>query len=54
LVYEKNKDTNKGKMLKSFLQWALTDGQKYAKELGYAPLPADVSKKAIEKISKLN
>lgn len=54
LVYEKNKDSEKGKMLKSFLQWALTDGQKYANELGYAPLPADVSKKALEKISKIN
>jgi len=54
LVYEKNKDSDKGKLLKSFLQWALTDGQKYAKDLGYAPLPADVSKKALEKISKLN
>jgi phosphate transport system substrate-binding protein len=40
-------------MIKSFLQWALTDGQKYTKELGYAPLPAEVSKKALDKISKL-
>ncbi len=54
LVYEKHKDSEKGKMLKSFLQWALTDGQKFAKDLGYAPLPVDVSKKALEKVSKLN
>lgn len=54
LVYEKHKDSGKGKMLKSFLQWALTDGQKFAKELGYAPLPVDVSKKALDKISKIN
>jgi phosphate transport system substrate-binding protein len=54
LIFEKNKNETKGKILKSFLQWALTDGQKYAKDLGYAPLPADVSKKAIEKISKIN
>lgn len=54
LVYEKHKDSEKGKMLKSFLQWALTDGQKFAKDLGYAPLPADVSKKALDKISKIN
>ena len=54
LIFEKNKDESKGKMLKSFLQWALTDGQKYAKDLGYAPLPESVSKKAIEKISKIN
>lgn len=54
LVYEKHKDAGKNKMLKSFLQWALTDGQKFAKDLGYAPLPADVSKKALDKISKIN
>ena len=24
------------------MKWALTDGQKYATDLGYAPLPADV------------
>jgi phosphate transport system substrate-binding protein len=53
LILEKNKDEAKGKMIKSFLQWALTDGQKYTKELGYAPLPAEVSKKALDKISKL-
>ena len=23
-----------------FMKWALTDGQKYCAELGYAPLPA--------------
>ncbi len=25
-----------------FMKWALTDGQKYAAELGYAPLPQEV------------
>ena len=25
-----------------FMKWALTDGQKYSAELGYAPLPASV------------
>ena len=53
LILEKNKDEAKGKMIKSFLQWALTDGQKFTKELGYAPLPTEVSKKALDKISKL-
>ena len=27
-----------------FMKWALTDGQKFATELGYAPLPAEVVK----------
>ena len=26
------------------MKWALTDGQKFARELGYAPLPAGVVK----------
>jgi hypothetical protein len=26
------------------MKWALTDGQKFAGELGYAPLPAEVVK----------
>jgi phosphate transport system substrate-binding protein len=25
-----------------FVRWALTDGQKYARDLGYAPLPQNV------------
>jgi hypothetical protein len=25
-----------------FVKWALTDGQKYCADLGYAPLPANV------------
>lgn len=37
----------------NFIKWALGDGQKYAKDLGYSPLPADVSKKALEKLEKI-
>lgn len=54
LVYEKHKDAAKGKLLKAFLEWALTEGQKFAKDLGYAPLPNDVSKKGLEKVKALN
>lgn len=53
LVYEKNKDEAKGKLVKSFLEWALGDGQKFAKDLGYSPLPAELSKKAVEKLKIL-
>jgi hypothetical protein len=27
-----------------FMRWALTDGQKFAPALGYAPLPAEIVK----------
>jgi phosphate transport system substrate-binding protein len=42
LVYEKQKDAEKGKKLVQFLNWMTRDGQKYAPELGYAPLPGEL------------
>jgi len=54
LVYEKNKNPEKATILKEFLKWALSDGQKFAKDLGYSPLPESVSKKALEVIGKIN
>ena len=42
LVYGTMKDKQKGKALVDFLTWALSDGQKYAKDLLYAPLPKEV------------
>jgi phosphate transport system substrate-binding protein len=42
LLYEDPKDKGSGKAMVDFVRWALTDGQKYAAELGYAPLPASV------------
>ncbi|MDQ3019105.1 MAG: phosphate ABC transporter substrate-binding protein PstS [Bacteroidota bacterium] len=54
LIYEKQKDPNKGKTLKEFLVWSLNDGEKFAKDLGYAPLPPTVIKKALEKVSKIS
>src|SRR5690606_8369797 len=39
------------KELKKFLNWALTDGQKFAKELHYAPLPSDLAKKLLKVIN---
>ena len=49
LVYHKMKDERKGKALTTFLRWAMTDGQKYAKDLLYAPLPSSVVKMCIAK-----
>lgn len=44
LVYKKQKDAEKGKALVDLLNWAVTDGQKSAESLDYAPLPAEVVK----------
>ena len=39
LVYQKQKDSVKGKKLVDFLEWALTEGEREAAALDYAPLP---------------
>lgn len=44
LVYKKAKDAAKGEALNKLLQYAMTDGQKVAPELNYAPLPTSVVK----------
>ncbi len=44
LLYENPKDKAQAKIFVDFMKWALTDGQKFAAALGYAPLPEDVVK----------
>jgi phosphate transport system substrate-binding protein len=44
LLYKKQKDAAKGKAIVEFFKWATGDGQKFAKDLHYAPLPADLTK----------
>ena len=44
LLYESPKDKDRAKAMVDFMKWALGDGQKYAAELGYAPLPSNVVK----------
>jgi phosphate transport system substrate-binding protein len=42
LVYSKQTDPVKGKILVDFIRWMLGDGQKYCEQLAYAPLPRQV------------
>ena len=54
LLYQNPKDQASGKAMVDFVKWALTDGQKYCADLGYAPLPANVvmlEQAALEKIT---
>lgn len=53
LVYKNQPDAAKGKALADFLWWAIHDGEKFTKELNYAPLPAEVVKKAEAKINSM-
>jgi phosphate transport system substrate-binding protein len=43
LVYQHQTDAVKGKKLVDFLNWALTEGEKSAVTLDYAPLPAEMA-----------
>src|SRR5262249_40891895 len=44
LFYQDAKDKDKAKKMADFMRWALTDGQAFTKDLGYAPLPEPVVK----------
>jgi phosphate transport system substrate-binding protein len=53
LVYKDEKDATKGKALVDFLWWGIHDGQNFAKELDYAPLPQEIVKRAEAKINSI-
>jgi len=53
LVYEKQKNAEKGKKLVTFLDWMLRDGQKNAAALGYAPLPEAVVAKEQQALGRV-
>lgn len=53
LIYKNQKDAAKGKVLADFLWWATHDGEKFLKDLHYAPLPTELVKKVEEKIKSL-
>jgi phosphate transport system substrate-binding protein len=50
LVYRTQTDAAKSKKLLDFVRWALTDGEKFAATLDYAPLPANMSKQLLKYI----
>jgi len=50
LIYKNMPDKEKAKEIKSFVKWAMTEGQSYATDLYYAPLPKNVAKMCIKKI----
>jgi phosphate transport system substrate-binding protein len=54
LLYENAKDKKKAQIMVDFMKWALTDGQKMAGDLGYAPLPASVVKMEMDALAKVH
>ena len=53
LVYRQQHDAAKGKKLADFIRWALTDGQRDAEALDYAPLPPSLVSRLTTRLDSL-
>ena len=53
LLYENPKDKATARTFNQFMTWMLTDGQKYTRDLGYAPLPANVVQMEMAALKKI-
>lgn len=53
LAYANQSDSVKGKKLVDFLRWALTDGEKEATTLNYAPLPATMTQQLLSRLDSI-
>jgi phosphate transport system substrate-binding protein len=54
LLLDKKYDTAPvGETVKKFVNWGLTEGQKFAEDLGYIPLPKEVVDKDLEALKSV-
>jgi phosphate transport system substrate-binding protein len=53
LFYENPKDKARAKVMVDFMKWALSQGQKFAPDLGYAPLPQEVVALEMQALSRI-
>ncbi|MEY2403860.1 MAG: phosphate transport system substrate-binding protein [Acidimicrobiaceae bacterium] len=53
IVYKKQTDAAVAEALKGWLNFILTDGQGFAKTVGYAQLPSALAQKAIDQLSQI-
>jgi phosphate transport system substrate-binding protein len=53
LLVAKSQQKDTGAELVSFIKWALSDGQKLAPEIHYAPLPESLAKKALSTVDSI-
>lgn len=53
IAYTKQDDAKKAEATRGFLTWLLTDGQKMAEDIDFAPLPAELQKKALDNVAKI-
>ena len=54
LVYRNQTDAAKGRKLIDFVRWALTEGEKSAATLDYAPLPTAMAKQLIKQLGMVS
>lgn len=53
LVQESPKDVQRSRILVDFVRWAITGGQAFAAQLGYAPLPKEVVALELEAVKRV-
>ncbi len=53
LLYKQYDDMTKLEKLQGFIRWGLLEGQKFAPEFGYAPLPSEVAKSALNALEAI-
>lgn len=53
LFYEQPVDKAQGAAMADFMRWALSDGQQFAPELGYSPLPPSVVAQAMRALDRI-
>jgi len=53
LLHQEPKDKQLGGIMVDFMKWALNDGQKFAPDLGYAPLPAALVQQEMDQLTQI-
>jgi phosphate transport system substrate-binding protein len=53
LLYQDPGDAAQARAMVDFVKWAITDGQKFATDLGYAPLPQNVATRELDTLQKI-
>ncbi len=53
IVYAKQRDKAKGAAVKAYVKYLITDGQKFLKDLDFAPLPKSLQDKAVKQLDKI-
>jgi phosphate transport system substrate-binding protein len=53
LLFQNPTDTARAKIMADFVRWAIADGQKFATDLGYAPLPENLAKQEMAALEQI-